>query len=196
MNFDYSMKVVIVGESNVGKTCLLLRLTHDKFEPCHEMTIGVDFGSKILQVDETHVKFQVWDTAGQEAFRSICISYLRGAAIALVVYDTTNRGSFERVCAWVDQVRRQHTAHVVVVGTKSDLKCRRQVSVHEGKALAEKENVGFCETSSKQTVDSVFEHAAREVLRLMQTTVVAGVHPSGFSRIPPPVPQHSCCAVT
>ncbi len=104
--YQYIFKYIIVGESSVGKSCLLLRFIDNRFKDAHDLTIGVDFGSKTLSlVDGTNVKVQIWDTAGQESFRSITRSYYRGSICALLVYDITRRTTFDNLVKWLEDMR-------------------------------------------------------------------------------------------
>jgi Ras-related protein Rab-2A len=105
MSFDYAIKFILVGDTAVGKTSILNRFLTGSFDYNHEMTIGVEFGSKILTVNKQRIKLQVWDTAGQEEFRSITRSYYRSSAAALVVYDVSRRETFRSVRRWIEEVR-------------------------------------------------------------------------------------------
>jgi len=120
--YDYLFKYIIFGDSGVGKSCLLLQFTDTRFIPTHDFTIGVEFGSIIKNVHDHHIKFQIWDTAGQESFRSITRSYYRGAACALLVYDISNRTSFNHLITWLNDLRDSTTNDMVIilVGNKCD----------------------------------------------------------------------------
>ena len=127
MNYEYIFKYIIIGDSGVGKSCLLLQFLENSFKPNHEATIGVEFGTKVISIDNgLSVKLQVWDTAGQDAFKSITRSYYRNAAGALVVYDITNRNSFINVQKWLEEARTNGNREMVLalVGNKSDLEAR------------------------------------------------------------------------
>ena len=124
MNYEYIFKYIIIGDSGVGKSCLLLQFLENSFKPNHEATIGVEFGTKVITVNgNMNVKLQVWDTAGQDAFKSITRSYYRNAAGALVVYDITSRASFINVQKWLEEAKANGNREMVLalVGNKSDL---------------------------------------------------------------------------
>lgn len=123
MNFDYIFKFVVIGDSSVGKSCLVLQFIEGVFNPDQENTIGVEFGAKVADVNGTKVKIQIWDTAGQEAFQSITRSYYRGAAGALVVFDLTKEESFKNAERWLDETKNNGSDEMVVclVGNKVDL---------------------------------------------------------------------------
>lgn len=123
MNFDYIFKFVVIGDSSVGKSCIVLRFIEGVFNPDQENTIGVEFGAKVANVNGTNVKIQIWDTAGQEAFQSITRSYYRGAAGVLLVFDLTNRDSFKNTERWLQETKNNASDEMVVclVGNKSDL---------------------------------------------------------------------------
>jgi len=156
----------------VGKSCLLLQFTDKRFLPVHDMTIGVEFGARIVNLDGTQVKIQVWDTAGQESFRSITNSYYRGSAGILVVYDITKAYTFKHVENWLQEARHrgEKDAVILIIGNKTDLEDARQVSTEEGESLAAKHNARFVETSAKSAhnVDKAFMITAREILKTEQ----------------------------
>ena len=124
MKYEYIFKYIIIGDSGVGKSCLLLQFLENSFKPNHEATIGVEFGTKVIDIENgTNIKLQVWDTAGQDAFKSITRSYYRNAAGALVVYDITSRSSFVNVKKWLEEARTNGNREMAIalVGNKSDL---------------------------------------------------------------------------
>jgi Ras-related protein Rab-6A len=135
----------------VGKTSVITRFMYDKFDASYQATIGIDFLSKTLYLEDRTVRLQLWDTAGQERFRSLIPSYIRDSSVAVVVYDVTSRASFDSVPRWVQEVRAERGSDVVVfvVGNKTDLVERRQVSIEEGDARARELGVSFVETSAK-----------------------------------------------
>jgi small GTP-binding protein len=156
------------GESfRAGKSCLLLQFTDKRFTPVHDLTIGVEFGSRTLTIDGNQVKLQIWDTAGQEKFRSITRSYYRGAAGALLVYDITRRDTYEHLTSWLDDCRKYSNQNltIMLVGNKSDLESRREVSREEGEAFAAKNGLFFLETSAKTAVnvEAAFLETARKI---------------------------------
>jgi len=161
------LKILVIGESAVGKSCLLLRYTEGKFSDTFMTTIGVDFKTKVVPIDGKNVKLQIWDTAGQEKFRAITKAYFRGANGILVVFDLSRRDTFNRTTAWIDSIKDsgESTIDVVLVGNKSDLP--HAVSQDEIKELAEKYNIPYFQTSAKDNsqVDSAFESIARFALK-------------------------------
>jgi Ras-related protein Rab-2A len=160
-------RYIIIGDTGVGKSCLLLQFTDKRFQPVHDLTIGVEFGARMVTVDGAQVKLQVWDTAGQESFRSITRSYYRGAAGALLVYDITRRETFDHLASWLEDAR-QHAnpaMTVALVGNKADLGHRRAVSTEEGAAFAAEHGLLFLETSAKSAlnVEAAFVETARGI---------------------------------
>lgn len=124
MSYAYILKFIIVGDSSVGKSCLLLQFTDNRFKQAHDLTIGVEFGARTLVIDKnTSIKLQIWDTAGQESFRSITRSYYRGAICSLLVYDITRRTSFQNVVRWLEEMREHAYSKmlIILVGNKKDL---------------------------------------------------------------------------
>ncbi|KAJ1559716.1 Ras- protein Rab-6A [Cladochytrium tenue] len=144
-------KLVFLGEQSVGKTSLITRFMYDTFDNTYQATIGIDFLSKTMYLEDRTVRLQLWDTAGQERFRSLIPSYIRDSSVAVVVYDITNRNSFQNTSKWVDDVRaeRGNDVIIVLVGNKTDLSDKRQVSTEEGEKRAKEFNVMFIETSAK-----------------------------------------------
>ncbi|KAI9226759.1 MAG: ras family-domain-containing protein [Piptocephalis tieghemiana] len=144
-------KLVFLGEQSVGKTSLITRFMYDTFDNTYQATIGIDFLSKTMYLEDRTVRLQLWDTAGQERFRSLIPSYIRDSSVAVVVYDITNRASFLHTEKWIEDVRAERGSDVilVLVGNKTDLTDRRQVSTEEGEARAKEADVMFIETSAK-----------------------------------------------
>jgi len=151
MSYAYLFKYIIIGDTGVGKSCLLLQFTDKRFQPVHDLTIGVEFGARMVTIDNKQVKLQIWDTAGQESFRSITRSYYRGAAGALLVYDITRRDTFKHLSRWLEEARQHSQSNMVImlIGNKNDLEHRRAVSTEEGKAFADANGLVFMETSAK-----------------------------------------------
>lgn len=135
----------------VGKSCLLLQFTDQRFRQQHDLTIGVEFGSRTVKINEKNIKLQIWDTAGQESFKSITRSYYRGAAGALLVYDITRKETFNHLTRWLEEVRQNGNPDIMVmlIGNKADLDSRRQVSTEEGERFAKENGLIFLETSAK-----------------------------------------------
>jgi len=165
--YSYLFKFIIIGDEAVGKTCLLLQFTDKRYRTTHQVTVGVEFGSRTVDVAGKMIKLQCWDTAGQDRFRSIVRSYYRGAAGALLVYDITRRESFEHVSQWLAEARNHADADLVItlVGNKCDKASDRQVSFEEGHAFAQQQGLYFLETSavSGHMVDQAFHTTARLV---------------------------------
>jgi len=122
-NFTYLFKYIIIGDSAVGKSCLLLQFTDQRFKTEHDVTVGVEFGARTISLAGEQVKLQVWDTAGMESFKSITRAYYRGSAAALLVFDITNRPSFLSLATWLQEVQQNTSKQVtiVLVGNKADL---------------------------------------------------------------------------
>ena len=167
VNFDYLFKYIIIGDAAVGKSNLLLRYAHGQFKPEYQLTIGVEFGAKNVEINNKVYRIQIWDTAGQENFRSITRAYYKNSVCALVVYDISSRDSFNNVSTWIDDCKNQSpkTIFMVLVGNKSDLSDRRQVNTEEGQELADKYGMLFYETSAKDgtNVDNIFYDSANKI---------------------------------
>jgi len=198
--YDYVFKLVLIGDSGVGKSCLLLRFADDTYTESHISTIGVDFKIRTIQLDGKTIKLQIWDTAGQERFRTITSSYYRGAHGIIVVYDTTDNESFEHVKTWLHEIDRYASENVnkLLVGNKSDLTTKRQVDTEVAKAFAGEVNIPFLETSAKNAtnVEDAFMTMAGEIKKRMATTPSAAegnkskIHVSGKTES---VKSSSCC---
>merc|ERR1719171_2909688 len=168
MSYAYLFKYIIIGDTGVGKSCLLLQFTDKRFQPVHDLTIGVEFGCRMATIDGKEIKLQIWDTAGQESFRSITRSYYRGAASALLVYDISRRATFRNCKTWLTEARACGNPQMVVilVGNKSDLsESTRAVSEAEGRAFADEHGLLFLEASAKQRkhVDEAFVRPAEAI---------------------------------
>jgi Ras-related protein Rab-1A len=153
--YDRLFKILIIGDSNVGKTSVLLRYVDDAFNPEFQTTIGVDFKISTLEVSGKIVKLQLWDTAGQDRFRNIVASYYRGANGVFLMYDVTNSESFQSVSKWSEESQQYLQSNVpkLLVGNKSDLTSQREVSTEEGKALSQRLKTDFIETSAKTSAN-------------------------------------------
>ncbi|CAD7702124.1 unnamed protein product [Ostreobium quekettii] len=144
-------KLVFLGDQSAGKTSIITRFMYDKFDNTYQATIGIDFLSKTMYLEDRTVRLQLWDTAGQERFRSLIPSYIRDSSVAVIVYDVTNRQSFLNTSRWIQEVRQErgHDVIIVLVGNKTDLVDKRQVSIEEGDAKSRELGVMFVETSAK-----------------------------------------------
>lgn len=164
---SYLFKLVLIGDSGVGKTNLASRFAHNEFHGDSKATIGVEFRSKTLEIDGKEIKAQIWDTSGQERYRAVTSVYYRGALGALLVYDISRRSSFDNVSQWLREVRSQGDNNLVVmlVGNKTDLAHLRAVATGKGLELAEKEGMFFMETSALDStnVDEAFETVIAEI---------------------------------
>jgi small GTP-binding protein len=168
--YDYLFKVVLIGDSGVGKSNLVLRFSRNEFNISSKSTIGVEFATKNLIVDGTPIKAQIWDTAGQERFRAITNAYYHGAVGALIVYDITKHLTFENIERWLKELRDHTQPDIVValVGNKSDLRHLRAVRTEEGESFAQKNGLSFIETSALDStnVEIVFKNCLTEVYRM------------------------------
>ena len=171
--YDYLFKLLLIGDSGVGKSCLLLRFADDTYTESYISTIGVDFKIRTIQLDGKTIKLQIWDTAGQERFRTITSSYYRGAHGIIVVYDVTEMESFNNVKQWLHEIDRYATEGVnkLLVGNKSDLVAKRQVDTASAKDLADGLSIPFLETSAKnaENVERSFMTMASEIKGRMAT---------------------------
>ncbi|KNC54569.1 Ras-like protein Rab-14 [Thecamonas trahens ATCC 50062] len=150
-DYEYIMKYIVIGDMGVGKSCILHQFTEGKFMADSTHTIGVEFGTRIIDVLGKHIKLQIWDTAGQERFRSVTRSYYRGAAGALLVYDITRRSTFVHLASWLTDARNLTNPNTVIVliGNKSDLSTQRDVTYEEAAKFAEENDLLFLETSAR-----------------------------------------------
>ena len=149
-DFSYSVKFITVGDSSVGKSNILLRFSRNTFDPEHKTTLGIEFGNKHLIYNNTDYLIQIWDTAGQENFRSVTRAYYKASAVAMVVYDITKEESFEHIQTWLKDCKElaPRTVLLVLVGNKSDLEEQRVISKERGEDLAKENNMMFFETSA------------------------------------------------
>ncbi|KAL3522395.1 hypothetical protein ACH5RR_015229 [Cinchona calisaya] len=170
-DYDYLFKVVLIGDSGVGKSNLLSRFTRNEFSQESKSTIGVEFATRSIQVDDKIVKAQIWDTAGQERYRAITSAYYRGAVGALIVYDVTRHVTFENVERWLKELRDHTDANIVImlVGNKADLRHLRAVPTVDATAFAERENTFFMETSALEAlnVENAFTEVLSQIFRVV-----------------------------
>merc|ERR1712199_109831 len=165
--YDYLFKLLLIGDSGVGKSCLLLRFADDTYTESYISTIGVDFKIRTIQLDGKTIKLQIWDTAGQERFRTITSSYYRGAHGIIVVYDTTDKASFTNVKQWLAEIERYACSSVnkLLVGNKNDLPQNRAVPTEEATKFAAEMGIELIETSAKTAtnVQESFMKMARQI---------------------------------
>lgn len=166
--YDYLFKFIVIGDAGAGKSCLLHQFIENKFKKGSSHTIGVEFGSKIITTGGKRIKLQIWDTAGQERYRSVTRSYYRGAAGALIVYDITNRESYNHLVNWLADARTLARVDISIigVGNKLDLKDKRQVTFLEASRCAQENDILFLETSALtgEGVEEVFVKVTRLIL--------------------------------
>eukprot|EP01111_Echinosteliopsis_oligospora_P003278 TRINITY_DN1523_c1_g1_i1.p1 TRINITY_DN1523_c1_g1~~TRINITY_DN1523_c1_g1_i1.p1 ORF type:complete len:237 (-),score=56.35 TRINITY_DN1523_c1_g1_i1:151-861(-) len=186
---DYIIKVIVIGPSGVGKSCLIYSFTEGEFLSQHELTVGVEFAIRIVNIEDKRVKLQIWDTAGQESFRSVTSNYYRGSSGALLIYDTTKRETFTYLSSWLTELRSHADPVIMVVGNKVDLASRpgeRQVTTEEGQKFADQNGLLYAETSAKSVkeVEAVFMQVATRAFAHLPTPSVdskprgVGVHVS------------------
>lgn len=177
-DYDYLFKIVLIGDSGVGKSNILARFTRDEFNLESKSTIGVEFATKSIPTDGKVIKAQIWDTAGQERYRAITSAYYRGAVGALLVYDISKRVTFENVERWLKELRDHADEHIIVmlVGNKADLRHLRTVQSEEAEAFAEKHTLACIETSALEStnVEQAFHKLLSEIYTLMVKRQVSG----------------------
>jgi len=172
-NYDYLFKVVLIGDSGVGKSNLLSRFTRNEFNLESKSTIGVEFATRSINVDGKTVKAQIWDTAGQERYRAITSAYYRGAVGALLVYDIAKHATYVNVTRWLKELRDHADSNIVImlVGNKSDLKHLRAVPTEEAKAFAAENGLSFIETSAldSSNVEGAFQTILTDIYRIVSS---------------------------
>ncbi len=171
MSSDSSVtfKILTIGESGVGKTCVLRRFVENKFLKNHLATIGIDFKTKTLNINNKEIKLKIWDTAGQERFRNITTQYYKGADGIVLVYDVTDDGSFEKIRDWMAQIQsnaQRDELGLVLLGNKCDIE-PRVVTEEQGTKMAEELKVSYFETSALngQGINEAFEQLARDIMK-------------------------------
>lgn len=176
-DYDYLFKLVLIGDSGVGKSCLLLRFADDAFTESYISTIGVDFRFRTVKMDKKTVKLQIWDTAGQERFRTITSAYYRGADGIIMVYDTTSSDSFDHVNDWLKEVNRYASEGTckLLVGNKCDRTADRAVTTVQAKEFADDLGVAFLETSAKtaKNVEEAFLTMAGQLIKQREVKAAA-----------------------
>ncbi|PAV21774.1 rab-type small GTP-binding protein [Pyrrhoderma noxium] len=204
-HYDFLIKLLLIGDSGVGKSCLLTRFCDDTWTPSFITTIGIDFKIRTIELDGKRIKLQIWDTAGQERFRTITTAYYRGAMGILLVYDVTDAKSFANIDTWFANVEQHATEGVdkILVGNKSDWEEKRVVKTEDGQEKAKELGIEFIETSAKENteVESAFFNLARAIkTRLIDSqadTRVSGTSNDGAVRVDESggaAAQSKCCA--
>ena len=167
-NYQYIFKLILIGNSGVGKSCILQRYMKHTFEEKYKCTIGVDFLMKSVVINGQTVKLQLWDTAGQEKYKSMVTSYYRGANVALIVFDITSHTSFEALPIWIENYYKNgpESKNIILIGNKKDLEENRQVTQEEAETFSKNNNMIYFETSAKEgdNIDYVFNYAAEKLL--------------------------------
>ncbi|CAN8257250.1 unnamed protein product [Cochlearia groenlandica] len=174
-DYDYLVKLLLIGDSGVGKSCLLLRFSDDTFTTSFITTIGIDFKIRTVELDGKRIKLQIWDTAGQERFRTITTAYYRGAMGILLVYDVTDESSFNNIRNWMKNIEQHASDNVnkILVGNKADMdESKRAIPTAKGQALADEYGIKFFETSAKTNlnVESVFLSIAKDIKQRLTET--------------------------
>ncbi|KAF9292142.1 Ras- protein ypt3 [Mortierella alpina] len=189
--YDYLFKVVLIGDSGVGKSNLVSRFTRNEFNLESKSTIGVEFTTRSIQVDAKTIKAQIWDTAGQERYRAITSAYYRGAVGALLVYDIAKHATYENVGRWLKELRDHADTNIVImlVGNKSDLRHLRAVPTDEAKQFAAENGLSFIETSAldSSNVELSFQRILTEIYRIVSNKALEsngdGIRPTGGETI-------------
>ncbi|KAE8588895.1 hypothetical protein XENTR_v10022800 [Xenopus tropicalis] len=177
--YDHLFKLLLIGDSGVGKTCLIVRFSEDSFNSTYISTIGIDFKIRTTEIEGKKIKLQVWDTAGQERFKTITTAYYRGAMGIILVYDITDERSYENIQNWMKSIKENAAAGVerMLLGNKCDMENKRKVPKERGEKLAKEHGIRFFETSAKssQNVDEAFNTLARDILMKISKRSAPGV---------------------
>ncbi|KAL6516444.1 Ras-related protein RABA2a [Orobanche gracilis] len=186
--YDYLFKIVLIGDSGVGKSNTLSRFTRNNFCLESKSTIGVEFATRTLQIEGKTVKAQIWDTAGQERYRAITSAYYRGAVGALLVYDITKRQTFDNVQRWLRELRDHADSNIVIMmtGNKSDLHHLRVVTDQDGQNLAEKEGLSFLETSALEAhnIEKAFQTILTEIYHIISKKALVAQEATAAAVVP------------
>jgi len=184
--YDYLIKLLLIGDSGVGKSCLLLRFSDDSFTPSFITTIGIDFKIRTIELEGKRIKLQIWDTAGQERFRTITTAYYRGAMGILLVYDVTDEKSFNNIRNWIRNIEQHATESVnkILIGNKCDMVEKKVVDSARGKALADEYAIKFLETSAKNSinVEEAFITLAKDIKKRLIDNQEPGGKPSTIDK--------------
>ena len=177
-NYDLIFKIVLIGDSGVGKTNILSRYINNEFSLATQSTVGVEFGSKIIKKNGKVIKLQIWDTAGQERYKSITSAYYKGSKGAFVVYDITRKSTYDNIDKWIGELKTNGSEDVLImlVGNKSDLEEKREVITEEVEKKAQEQKLAFCETSALngKNVEYAFENLINEILKKVEKEKING----------------------
>ena len=175
-DYSYSVKYIIVGDSSVGKSNILLRFSRNVFDPGHQATLGIEFANKHILYNNIDYLVQVWDTAGQENFRSVTRAYYKASAVAMVVYDITNEESFQNIQSWIKDCKdlAPKTVQMVLIGNKSDLEESRVITKERGEELARENRMMFFETSALN--GNGVEEAFQKSIELVDQKIRSGFY--------------------
>ncbi|CAL6072080.1 Rab11 [Hexamita inflata] len=205
--YDYMFKLVIIGAPGVGKTNILSKFAFDKFQPDSVSTLGVEYSIKTIEVDfngqKQNIKLTIWDTAGQERYQSVTKTYFRGAQGAIIVYDITNKTTFEQSNDWLQRLKdnSNEVVDTMLIGNKSDLEESRQVQVAEGQNEADKQGLLFIETSAMtgNNIEDAFKQIVLQIMkRKLADNVVEEAPREAFKAVvieqePAPEAKKGCC---
>lgn len=168
-DYDYLFRIILIGNASCGKSSTLVRFVEDDFKGHYQATIGLDFKIKTFSMDGKNIKLQIWDTAGQETFRTVTCSYYKGASGVIIFYDITDKPSFKALKGWFAEMEKycSESACKILVGNKTDLERLRQVPYSEGKTLADELGIKFIEASAKDAVNinEIFQEITREMIK-------------------------------
>ncbi|KAJ5077758.1 ras-related protein raba1f-like [Anaeramoeba ignava] len=209
-DYDYLFKIVLIGDSGVGKSNLLSRFCRNEFNLESKSTIGVEFATKAIQIDGKTVKAQIWDTAGQERYRAITSAYYRGAVGALLIYDITKHPSFENLERWLQELRDNADSNIVImlVGNKIDLRHLRSVPTEQARKFSEDHKLLFIETSALDStnVELAFQTILNDIYKLMmkkpddeEKQIKQSIQTSGGTQVviqkepDTPIKKKGCC---
>ena len=166
--FDLKVKIMLIGDSNVGKTSILKRFCKNIFSTSYISTVGIDFENKYIKIGKQTINLQIWDTAGQERYKVLSRNYYNNSDAFMIVYDITNLKSFESVTNWIEQIKENASENVksILIGNKSDLEVKRKIKTEEGKNLANKININFYETSAQNgsNIEKAISDLVKEVI--------------------------------
>ena len=167
-HIDFKVKIMFIGNSSVGKTSIIKRYSKNIFSTSYISTLGIDFESKNINIDNKTINLQIWDTAGQEKYKVLSKNYYNNSNAFIIVYDITNLESFESVMNWIDQIKENAPENVksILLGNKSDLEEKRKISEEEGKNLAKKININFYETSAQNgaNIEKAIDNLVKDVI--------------------------------